>query len=57
MLFPIQPTRGLIFDRNGVLLAKDIPTYILVIIYDNNAKDLSEIIKQLKKLTQFLIKR
>ncbi|WP_264435512.1 hypothetical protein [Coxiella endosymbiont of Dermacentor marginatus] len=34
-VIPIQPNRGLIFDRNGVLLAKDIPTYTLAIIYDN----------------------
>ncbi|MFV9990940.1 MAG: hypothetical protein AB8V57_02425 [Coxiella endosymbiont of Dermacentor nuttalli] len=31
-------------------MAKDIPTYTLAIIYDNGAKDLSETIKQLKKI-------
>jgi len=29
---PIPPNRGLIFDRNGVILAENIPTYELVLI-------------------------
>jgi len=29
---PVAPTRGLIFDRNGVLLAENIPTYSLEVV-------------------------
>ncbi|MGE4658468.1 MAG: penicillin-binding protein 2, partial [Gammaproteobacteria bacterium] len=29
---PLPPTRGLVFDRNGVLLAENIPTWQLVMI-------------------------
>jgi penicillin-binding protein 2 len=29
---PLQPTRGLIFDRNGVVLAENLPTWELVVI-------------------------
>lgn len=31
-IIPIAPTRGLIYDRHGVLLAKNIPAFSLVII-------------------------
>lgn len=31
-IVPIAPTRGLIYDRNGVLLAENIPTYSLDIV-------------------------
>src|SRR5438105_4740600 len=31
-LIPIEPTRGLIYDRNGVLLAENIPVFSLDII-------------------------
>ena len=48
-IIPIQPNRGLIFDRNGILLAKDIPTYTLTII-PNGAKHLDIMIKQLSKI-------
>ncbi len=48
-VIPIQPNRGLIFDRNGVLLAKNIPAYTLVII-PNDTKHLDEKIKQLTKI-------
>ena len=30
-IVPVAPTRGLIFDRNGVLLADNTPNYQLVI--------------------------
>ena len=46
---PIEPNRGLIFDRNGVLLAKNIPTYILTIL-PNKTHLLHEIITQLTKI-------
>lgn len=31
-LQPLAPTRGLIFDRNGVILAQNLPTYALEIV-------------------------
>ncbi|WP_373080933.1 penicillin-binding protein 2 [Zhongshania sp.] len=31
-LLPIAPKRGLIFDRNGVLLAENIPSYTLTVV-------------------------
>lgn len=48
-IIPIQPNRGLIFDRNGVLLAKDIPTYTLTVT-PNGTKHLDEMIKRLSKI-------
>lgn len=33
-MIPIAPRRGLIYDRNGVLLAKNIPVYSLMVIPD-----------------------
>ncbi len=47
-LVPLEPTRGLIYDRNGVLLAENIPIYSLDIIPNkiiNMPKTLSEIAK------------
>ncbi|QTS83883.1 penicillin-binding protein 2 [Coxiella endosymbiont of Amblyomma nuttalli] len=48
-IIPIQPKRGLIFDRNGLLLAKDIPIYTLAIVPDT-IKHLEKTIKQLSKI-------
>src|SRR5476651_2157979 len=31
-LIPIEPTRGLIYDRNGILLAENIPVFSLDVI-------------------------
>ena len=31
-LLPIAPKRGLIFDRNGLLLAENIPSYTLTVV-------------------------
>src|SRR5438445_10458146 len=47
-LVPLEPTRGLIYDRNGVLLAENIPIYSLDITPNkiiNMPKTLSEIAK------------
>lgn len=47
-LVPIEPTRGLIYDRNGILLAENIPVFSLDIIPDkvtNMPQTLSEITK------------
>ena len=38
---PLPPTRGLIFDRNGVLLAENQPTYNLTIVRER-VDDLKE---------------
>jgi len=46
---PIAPTRGLIYDRNQILLAKNIPVFSLVIIPDK-AGNLSETIRKLSKI-------
>lgn len=48
-IIPITPNRGLIFDRNGVLLAKDIPTYTLSII-PKGVKKLRHTIEALNKI-------
>lgn len=46
---PIPPTRGLIYDRNGVLLADNRPSYTLSVILERT-DDLKETIKLLKRL-------
>lgn len=46
---PIAPTRGLIFDRNGILLAQNLPSYTLAIIPER-VKNLDDTLKKLKTL-------
>lgn len=46
---PIAPTRGLIFDRNGVLLAQNLPSFTLEIIPEH-VKDLDKTLKDLAQL-------
>lgn len=48
---PIAPTRGLIFDRNGILLAQNLPSYTLSIIPEH-VKDLDDTLKKLETLIQ-----
>ncbi len=48
-LQPIAPKRGLIFDRNGVLLAENIPSYSLVLIKER-VPDLEETLAALGEL-------
>jgi penicillin-binding protein 2 len=48
-IIPITPNRGLIYDRYGVLLAKDIPTYTLAVI-PKGIKNLHYTIDQLSKI-------
>ena len=48
-LVPVEPTRGLIYDRNGVLLAENIPVFSLDII-PFQAKDLKQMLIGLKKI-------
>ena len=46
---PIAPTRGLIFDRNGVVLAQNLPTYTLDIIAER-VKDMDQTIAELGQI-------
>lgn len=46
---PVAPTRGLIYDRNGVLLANNIPTFTLTIIPEQ-AKPLDKTLTKLKSM-------
>jgi penicillin-binding protein 2 len=46
---PLAPTRGLIFDRNGVILAQNLPTYALEIVPER-IKDLDKTIAELGKI-------
>lgn len=46
---PIAPTRGLIFDRNGILLAQNLPSFTLVIIPEH-VHDLNKTLETLKQL-------
>ncbi len=48
-MVPIPSSRGLIFDRNGVLIAKNVPTYTLSII-NNNKHTIKNTIKALRKI-------
>lgn len=48
-LVPIEPTRGLIYDRNGVLLAENIPVFSLDIIPDK-ITNLPQTLAQISKI-------
>lgn len=48
-LVPVEPTRGLIYDRNGVLLAENIPVFSLDII-PVQVNDLTKTLLALKKI-------
>lgn len=48
-LLPLKPIRGLIYDRNGVVLAQNIPSYILSVTPER-VKDLDDTLAQLGKL-------
>jgi len=48
-ILPIAPIRGLIYDRNGILLAQNIPSFSLQIIPERT-KDTNKTILELKKL-------
>ena len=52
-IVPIAPTRGMIYDRNGVLIAHNVPTYMLEIVPEmvDNMKDTLAVLKQLVSLT------
>lgn len=48
-LIPIDPARGFIYDRNGVLLAENIPMYSLDLIPDR-VKDFKKTLADLRKI-------
>lgn len=48
-LLPIAPNRGLIYDRNGVLIAQNVPVFSLEIIPDK-VNDLNKTLQALEKI-------
>ncbi|STX62937.1 penicillin-binding protein 2 [Legionella moravica] len=48
-IIPIAPPRGVILDRNGVLLAENIPVYVLEIIPEH-VKDMKKTLAKLREL-------
>jgi len=48
-IVPLPPTRGLIYDRNGLLLAKNIPSFSLELIPEQ-VKDIDETLTRLGQL-------
>lgn len=48
-IIPTEPNRGLIYDRNGILLAKNIPVFSLDII-PGKVKNINKTIKRLRKI-------
>ena len=53
-IFPVPPTRGLIFDRNGVVLAQNTPTYSLEVIAEA-VKNLDPLLVELKRVIPFTV--
>ncbi|MBU2864921.1 penicillin-binding protein 2 [Reinekea forsetii] len=50
-VLPIAPIRGLIYDRNGELLAKNLPSHTLSIVIERT-KDIDSLIERLKELVE-----
>lgn len=50
-IVPLAPTRGLIYDRNGVELAQNTPTFSLEIVPEN-VDDMTELLAELGKLVE-----
>jgi len=48
-LVPVAPTRGLIYDRNGVVLAQNLPAFSLELIPEQ-VRDLDATVAELRKL-------
>lgn len=48
-LIPVEPNRGLIMDRNGVMLAENIPIFSLIVTPDR-IKDLDKTVNELKQI-------
>lgn len=51
-VIPVNPPRGLIFDRNGILLAENTPIYSLEII-PSNVVDLNKTLNNLQRIFNF----
>ncbi|MEH6444678.1 MAG: penicillin-binding protein 2 [Oceanospirillaceae bacterium] len=49
-LKPEKPTRGLIFDRSGVLIADNKPSYNVTILKEEVGKDLDAIVERVSKI-------
>ena len=47
-ILPIPPTRGLIYDRNGILLAQNLPSFTLTLIPEH-IEDLEQTLEKLKQ--------
>lgn len=47
----VPPTRGLIYDRNGMLLAQNLPSYALVVTPER-VKDMDQTLESLSKLIE-----
>ena len=50
-IVPIPANRGLIYDRNGVLLAKNIPVYSLMVV-PGRVRNLKDTVKSLQKIVK-----
>ena len=50
-VFPVPPTRGLILDRNGEILADNTPNYQLVIT-PSQVEDMSKLLDQISQLVE-----
>jgi len=48
-IVPIAPTRGLIYDRNGVLIAQNVPSFILEVVAEH-VDDMEQTLSELKSL-------
>ncbi len=48
-IIPITPPRGVILDKNGVILADNVPVYVLEIVPEH-VKNLNQTLQQLKEL-------
>jgi len=53
-IVPVAPTRGLIFDRNGVVLAQNTPSFSLEVIPEN-VTDIDVMLTELKQLVEISV--
>jgi penicillin-binding protein 2 len=52
-IVPLAPTRGLVFDRNGVILAQNLPAFSLEIVAERvKEKSMDQLIKELAELVE-----
>lgn len=48
-VIPVEPNRGLIYDRNGILLAKNVPTFTLAVL-PHHVKNLDDTLAQINDI-------